>query len=83
MRFILIPFTHIILQWEPTLLLHLVCLVQMEEWHSRKGSSEDQSIFVGYRSESGLTRLFPFYENLVNDAERFSQGDSQNEARNS
>ena len=46
-----------------------------------KGSPADQSIFVGYRSESGLTRLFPFYENLVNDAERFSQGDSQNEAR--
>ena len=46
-----------------------------------KGSPGDQSIFIGYRSESGLTRLFPFYENLVNDAERFSQGDSQNEAR--
>ena len=46
-----------------------------------KGEPADQSIFIGYRSESGLTRLFPFYENLVNDAERFSQGDSQNEAR--
>ena len=46
-----------------------------------KGAPADQSIFIGYRSESGLTRLFPFYENLVNDAERFSQGDSQNEAR--
>ena len=46
-----------------------------------KGEPSNQSIFIGYRSESGLTRLFPFYENLVNDAERFSQADSQNEAR--
>lgn len=46
-----------------------------------KGSPADQSIFVGYRSESGLTKLFPFYENLVNDAERFSQDDSQKEAK--
>ena len=45
-----------------------------------RGSPADQSIFIGYRSESGLTRLFPFYENLVNDAERFSQGDPQNQA---
>lgn len=46
-----------------------------------KGSPADQSIFVGYRSESGLTKLFPFYENLVNDAERFSQDDSKKEAK--
>jgi hypothetical protein len=46
-----------------------------------KGSPADQSIFLGYRSESGLTKLFPFYENLVNDAERFSQGDSKEEAK--
>ena len=46
-----------------------------------KGSPADQSIFLGYRSESGLTKLFPFYENLVNDAERFSQGDSEEEAK--
>jgi hypothetical protein len=46
-----------------------------------KGSPADQSIFLGYRSESGLTKLFPFYENLVNDAERFSQDDSKEEAK--
>ena len=46
-----------------------------------KGAPADQSIFIGYRTESGLTKLFPFYENLVNDAERFSQEDSQNETR--
>ena len=46
-----------------------------------KGSPADQSIFLGYRSESGLTKLFPFYENLVNDAERFSQGDSKEETK--
>ena len=46
-----------------------------------KGSPADQSIFIGYRSQSGLTKLFPFYESLVNDAERFSQEDSQNETR--
>ena len=46
-----------------------------------KGAPADQSIFVGYRSESGLTKLFPFYENLVNDAERFSQDDSHKEAK--
>ena len=41
-----------------------------------KGGPADQSIFVGYRSESGLTKLFPFYKNLVNDAERFSLDDA-------
>ena len=46
-----------------------------------KGSPADQSIFVGYRSESGITKLFPFYENLVNDAERFSQDDSNNKIK--
>ena len=46
-----------------------------------KGSPADQSIFLGYRSESGLTKLFPFYKNLVNDAERFSQDDSKEEAK--
>ena len=46
-----------------------------------RGSPADQSIFIGYRSESGLTRLFPFYENLINDAERFSQADSENGSR--
>ena len=43
-----------------------------------KSSPADQSIFVGYRSESGINKLFPFYENLVNDAERFSLHDSNN-----
>ena len=46
-----------------------------------KGSPADQSIFLGYRSESGLTKLFPFYENLVNDAERFSQDGSKEETK--
>ena len=46
-----------------------------------KGSPADQSIFLGYRSESELTKLFPFYKNLVNDAERFSQDDSKEEAK--
>ena len=46
-----------------------------------KGSPADQSIFIGYHSESGLTKLFPFYENLVNDAERFSQDDAKKEAK--
>ena len=46
-----------------------------------KGSPADQSIFVGYRSESGITKLFPFYKNLVNDAERFSQDDSNNKIK--
>ena len=44
-----------------------------------KGSPGDQSVFIGYRSDSGKTRLFPFYENLTNDAERFSQAGSLEE----
>ena len=37
----------------------------------------NQSVFIGYRSDSGKTRLFPFYENLTNDAERFGQADTK------
>ena len=52
----------------------------MEEWHS-KGSPADQSIFVGYRSESGLTRLFPFMKIWSMMQNASAKGDSQNEAR--
>ena len=46
-----------------------------------KGAPGNQSIFVGYRSESGLTKLFPFYEDLVNGAERYSQDDGSDGIR--
>ncbi len=47
-----------------------------------KGSPGNQSVFVGYRSESGRTCLFPFFEQLVNDAERFSQEDEADSSTN-
>lgn len=47
-----------------------------------KGSPGNQSVFVGYRSESGRTCLFPFFEQLVNDAERFSQDDEVDSSTN-
>ena len=48
-----------------------------------KGTPGDQSVFIGYRSDSGKTRLFPFYKNLTNDAERFSQDDTVKEQKTS
>lgn len=39
------------------------------------GTPANQSVFVGYRTHSGRTALFPFFESLTNDAERFSQDD--------
>ena len=37
-----------------------------------KGKPADQSIFIGYRTQSGIIKQFPFFKELVNDADRFS-----------
>ena len=37
-----------------------------------KGKPAEQSVFIGYRTDSGVTKQFPFYKELVNEADRFS-----------
>ena len=40
-----------------------------------KGSPGDQSLFIGYRTDSGTTHMLPFSEGLSSDADRFSSDD--------
>jgi hypothetical protein len=42
-----------------------------------KGTPGNQSIFIGYRTQSGTTYMLPFSEGLSSDAERFSSDDDE------
>ena len=42
---------------------------------TEKGSAADSSVYIGYRTASGETFSFPFFKEMENEAERFSQSD--------
>lgn len=42
-----------------------------------KGGPADSGVFVGYRTASGKFHQLPFFKDIVNEAERFSQSDEE------
>ena len=42
-----------------------------------KGTPGNQSIYIGYRTQSGTTYMLPFSEGLSSDAERFGTDDDE------
>ena len=42
---------------------------------TEKGSAAESSVYIGYRTASGETFSFPFFKEMENEAERFSQSD--------
>ena len=42
-----------------------------------RGSPADSAVFVGYKTASGRIHSFPFFKDLDNDAERYSQSSAE------
>ncbi len=49
---------------------------------TEKGAAADSSVYIGYRSASGVMHSFPFYKEMENEAERFTQSDEDVVATN-
>ena len=42
---------------------------------TEKGAAADSSVYVGYRSASGIMHSFPFFKDMENESERFVQSE--------